>query len=220
MSEATDNTATDHDEAQAEADRPNNSLIFVIVIATLFSIVVTVLFVNEIFKSTMEHEISSKVLEPPNSALRGLRAMEQERLSRYQWADEKKGVVRIPVDQAVALTLKDYQERRVRSAAAPPVEIHTIPHGAQPADGAAKPDEGSAAGEPSKAEDAAKPGDKDAAKPSDAAKPAGTATPAKPAESAKPAEAVKPAKPADAKPAQPAGAAPKPAAPATPAPEQ
>ncbi|WP_437325436.1 hypothetical protein [Sorangium sp. So ce381] len=216
MSEATDNTATDHDEAQAEADRPNNSLIFVIVIATLFSIVVTVLFVNEIFKSTMEHEISSKVLEPPNSALRGLRAMEQERLSRYQWADEKKGVVRIPVDQAVALTLKDYQERRVRSAAAPAATAEP----AQPADGAAKPDEGAAAGEPSKAEDAAKPGDKDAAKPSDAAKPAATATPAKPAESAKPAEAVKPAKPADAKPAQPAGAAPKPAAPATPAPEQ
>ncbi|WP_437795671.1 hypothetical protein [Sorangium sp. So ce693] len=216
MSEATDNTATDHDEAQAEADRPNNSLIFVIVIATLFSIVAVVLFVNEIFKSTMEHEISSKVLEPPNSALRGLRAMEQERLSRYQWADEKKGVVRIPVDQAVALTLKDYQERRVRSAAAPAATAEP----AQPADGAAKPDEGAAAGEPSKAEDAAKPGDKDAAKPSDAAKPAATATPAKPAESAKPAEAVKPAKPADAKPAQPAGAAPKPAAPATPAPEQ
>ncbi|WP_437277315.1 hypothetical protein WME90_39695 [Sorangium sp. So ce375] len=218
MSEATDNTATDHAEAQAEADRPNNSLIFVIVIATLFSIVAVVLFVNEVFKSTMEHEISTKVLEPPNSTLRGLRATEKERLGRYQWADEKKGIVRIPVDQAVALTLKDYQEQRVRPAATPPV-IHTIPHDAQPADGAAKPDEGAAPGEPSKAQDAAKPGDKDAAKPSDA-KPVDTATPAKPADTAKPADAVKPAKPADAKPAQPGGAAPKPAAPATPAPEQ
>ncbi|WP_437763991.1 hypothetical protein WMF27_37990 [Sorangium sp. So ce281] len=215
MSEATDNTATDHAEAHAEVDRPNNSLIFVIVIATLLSIVVTVLFVNEIFKSTMEREISRKVLEPPNSALRSLRATEKERLSRYQWADEKKGVVRIPIDQAVALTLKDYQEKRVRSAAAPAATIE----GAQPADGAAKPAEG-AAGEPSKGEDAAKPGDKDAAKPSDAAKPAETATPAKPAETAKPADAVKPEKPADAKPAAPAGAASKPAAPATPAPEQ
>lgn len=216
MSEATDNTATDHAEAQAEVDRPNNSLIFVIVIATLFSIVVTVLFVNEIFKTTMEHEISTKVLEPPSSGVRALRALEKERLSRYQWADEKKGVVRIPIDQAVALTLKDYREKRVRSAAAPAAT--TGP--AQPADGAAKPEEATAAGEPSKGQDAAKPGDKDAAKPSDAAKPADTATPAKPAETAKPAEAVKPAKPADAKPSAPAGAAPKPAAPATPAPEQ
>ncbi|WP_437295454.1 hypothetical protein [Sorangium sp. So ce426] len=218
MSEATDNTATDHAEAQAEVDRPNNSLIFVIVIATLLSIVVTVLFVNEIFKATMEREISTKVLEPPSSGVRSLRAWEKERLSHYQWADEKKGVVRIPVDQAVALTLKDYQERRVRTAAAPAATTE----GAQPADGAAKPAEGAAAGEPSKGEDAAKPGDKDAAKPSDAAKPAETATPAKPAETAKPADAVKPEKPADGavKPAAPSGAAPKPAAPATPAPEQ
>ncbi|WP_129579603.1 hypothetical protein [Sorangium cellulosum] len=73
MSEATDNTATEHAETEhehAEADRPPNSLIFVIVIATLLSLVVTVLFVNEVFKATMEREISSKVLEPPNSALR------------------------------------------------------------------------------------------------------------------------------------------------------
>ncbi|WP_437904790.1 hypothetical protein WME95_41435 [Sorangium sp. So ce327] len=218
MSEATDNTATDHAEAQAEVDRPNNSLIFVIVIATLLSIVVVVLFVNEIFKSTMEREISTKVLEPPSSGVRSLRAWEKERLSRYQWADEKKGVVRIPVDQAVALTLKDYQEKRVRTVAAPAATTE----GAQPADGAAKPAEGAAA-EPSKGEDAATAGNKDAAKPSDAAKPAETAKPAdavKPAETAKPADAVKPAKPADAKPAAPAGAAPKPAAPATPAPEQ
>ncbi|WP_441290898.1 hypothetical protein ACSRUE_10600 [Sorangium sp. KYC3313] len=215
MSEATDNTATDHAEAQAEVDRPNNSLIFVIVIATLLSIVATVLFVNEVFKATMEREISSKVLEPPSSGVRSLRAWEKERLSHYQWADEKKGVVRIPIDQAVALTLKDYQEKRVRTAAAPAATTEP----AQPADGAAKPDEGAAAaGEAPKGEGAAKPGDKDAAKPSDAAKPAEAATPAKPAEAAKPADAVKPAKPADA--AAPAGAAPKPAAPATPAPEQ
>ncbi|WP_437588424.1 hypothetical protein [Sorangium sp. So ce1000] len=219
MSEATDNTATEHAEAQAEADRPNNSLIFVIVIATLFSIVVTVLFVNEVFKSTMEQEISSKVLEPPNSVLRSLRAMEKERLGRYQWVNEKKGIVRIPVDQAVALTLKDYQEKRVRSEATPAPAAEPA-QGAQPADGATKPEEAAASGEPSKGQDGAKPGDKDAAKPSDAAKPAGTAAPAKPAETAKPAEAVKPGKPADAKPAAPSGAAPKPAAPATPAPEQ
>ncbi|WP_437569061.1 hypothetical protein [Sorangium sp. So ce542] len=231
MSEATDNTATEHAETEhehAEADRPPNSLIFVIVIATLLSLVVTVLFVNEVFKATMEREISSKVLEPPNSALRGLRAMEKERLSHYQWASEKDGIVRIPVDQAVALTMKAYQEGRVGSAAAPPV-IHTIPHGAQPADSSTKPDEAAAPnaenGAPLQGQDAAKPGDKDAAKPADAkpadAKPA-DAKPAdaKPADAkpadAKPADAPKPADAKPAQPAQPSGAAPKPAQPAQP----
>ncbi|WP_438016125.1 hypothetical protein WMF18_35570 [Sorangium sp. So ce315] len=217
MSEATESTATPHGEHEhehAEADRPNNTLIFVIVVATLLSLVVTVLFVNEIFKATMEREISSKVLKPPSSALRGLRAMEQERLSRYQWANEKDGVVRIPVDQAVTLTLKAYQEKRIglpvpgaTAAAAQP---------AQPEDSSAKADEAAApnaeGGAPIQGQDAAKPGDKDAAKPADAANKPAEAKPAdaKPAEAAKPADA-KPAKPADEKPAQPGGAAPTPA---------
>ncbi|KYF53462.1 hypothetical protein BE08_46310 [Sorangium cellulosum] len=218
MSEATESTATPHGEHEpehAEADRPNNTLIFVIVVATLLSLVVTVLFVNEIFKATMEREISSKVLEPPSSALRGLRAMEQERLGRYQWANEKDGVVRIPVDQAVTLTLKAYKEKRIglpvpgaTAAAAQP---------GQPEDSSAKPDEAAApnaeGGAPLEGQDAAKPGDK----PADAANKPAEAKPAdaKPAEAAKPADAkpadAKPAKPADEKPAQPGGAAPTPA---------
>ncbi|WP_437951895.1 hypothetical protein WME98_14810 [Sorangium sp. So ce296] len=233
MSEATDNTATEHAETEhehAEADRPPNSLIFVIVIATLLSLVVTVLFVNEVFKATMEREISSKVLEPPNSALRGLRAMEKERLSHYQWASEKDGVVRIPVDQAVALTLKAYQEKRIGQplpgASAAPAQA------AQPGDSSTKPDEAAAPnaenGAPLQGQDAAKPGDKDAAKPADAkpadAKPA-DAKPAdaKPADAkpadAKPSDAPKPADAKPAQPAQPGGAAPKPAQPGGAAPK-
>lgn len=214
MSEATESTATPHGEHEhAEADRPNNTLIFVIVVATLLSLVVTVLFVNEIFKATMEREISSKVLEPPSSALRGLRAMEQERLSRYQWANEKDGVVRIPVDQAVTLTLKAYQEKRIGLPI--PAATAAAAQPGQPEDGSAKPDEAAApnaeGGAPIQGQDAAKPGD-DAAKPADAANKPAEAKPAdaKPAEAAKPADA-KPAKPADEKPAQPGGAAPTPA---------
>ncbi|WP_437286699.1 hypothetical protein [Sorangium sp. So ce406] len=213
MSEATESTATEHGEHEhAEADRPNNTLIFVIVIATLASLVVTVLFVNEIFKATMEREISSKVLEPPNSALRGLRAMEQERLGRLQWANEKDRIVRIPVDQAVALTLKAYQENRIGlplpGAGATPAQAAQP---GQPEDSATKPDEAAApnaeSGAPLQGQDATKPADA-ANKPADA-KPAD----AKPADAAKPSDA-KPAKPADPKPAQPGGAAPKPAPPA------
>ncbi|WP_437722890.1 hypothetical protein [Sorangium sp. So ce861] len=219
MSEATDNTATEHAETEhehAEADRPPNSLIFVIVIATLLSLVVTVLFVNEVFKATMEREISSKVLEPPNSALRGLRAMETERLTHYQWASEKDGIVRIPVDQAVALTLKAYQEKRigqpVPGASAAPAQAAQP---GQPEDSATKPDEAAAPnaenGAPLQGQDAAKPGDKDAAKPADA-KPSDAPKPA----DAKPSDAPKPADAKPAQPAQPGGAAPKPAQPAQP----
>ncbi|WP_437673706.1 hypothetical protein [Sorangium sp. So ce131] len=209
----------------AEPDRPNNARLFAIVVATLITLVVTVIFVNEIFKATMEREISSKVLEPPNSTLRGLRAMEQERLTRYQWASEKDGVVRIPVDQAVALTLKDYQEKRIGL----PLP-GAAPNPAKPEDSNTKPDEAATpnaeSGAPSQGDgankpaDATKPGD---AKPADATKP-GDAKPAdatKPGD-AKPADATKPegAKPQTDKPVKPEGAAPKPASPAPAAPTQ
>ncbi|AUX47401.1 uncharacterized protein SOCE26_089210 [Sorangium cellulosum] len=222
----------EHPEGEhAEPDRPNNARLFAIVVATLISLVVTVAFVNEVFKATMEREISIKVLEPPSSGLRGLRAMEQERLSRYQWASEKDGVVRIPVDQAIPLTLKDYQEKRIG------LPVPGAANPAKPEDSATKPDEASTpnaeSGEPLKGDGAAKPADAankpadaaDAAKPADA-KPADATKPAdaKPADATKPADA-KPAKPEGAKPqtgtpVKPEGAAPKPASPAPAAPVQ
>jgi len=91
--------------AQAEQDRPNSAVILGIVAVTLAALSGVVAGVNELFKATLGGEISAKVLEPPSSALRGLRAMEEQKLSRYQWVSEEDGVVRIPLDRAIELTL-------------------------------------------------------------------------------------------------------------------
>lgn len=163
MSDATHDVAIE----RAEPDRPNNTLLFVIVVVTLVSLVAVVIAVNELFKATFEREISSKVLEPPSSELRGLRASEQQRLTQYQWVSEKDGVVRIPLDRAIALTLKDYQEGRVRPVKAPAGEAQAHDAAAQPED-AAKPEEGAA----QRDEDAAKDGAGDKAAADAAAKPA------------------------------------------------
>lgn len=158
MSDATQDVAIE----RAEPDRPNNLLLFVSVAVTLTALVAVVIAVNELFKATFEREIATKVLEPPNSELRALRATEKQRLTQYQWVSEKDGVVRIPIDRAMALTLKDYQEGRVRAAAAP---------------AAPKPEEAAQATDAAKPEEGAAQGDKDAAaKPEGgAAKPAGAA---------------------------------------------
>lgn len=142
MSDATQDVAIE----RAEPDRPNNLLLFVSVAVTLTALVAVVIAVNEFFKATFEREIATKVLEPPNSELRSLRAMEKQRLTQYQWVSEKDGVVRIPIDRAIALTLKDYQEGRVRTAAAPAGEAPKPEEAAQAAD-AAKPGEGAAQGD-------------------------------------------------------------------------
>jgi hypothetical protein len=58
----------------------------------------------------MQDELERKVLTRPNVERAALRAREQARLSAYQWVDRQGGVVRIPVERALALTLRDWSK--------------------------------------------------------------------------------------------------------------
>jgi hypothetical protein len=42
----------------------------------------------------------------PRVDLQQLRAREEEKLGTYQWVDRSAGIVRIPIDQAIKLTLE------------------------------------------------------------------------------------------------------------------
>ena len=42
----------------------------------------------------------------PRADLQQLRAREEEKLRTYQWVDRSAGIVRIPIDQAIKLTLE------------------------------------------------------------------------------------------------------------------
>jgi hypothetical protein len=75
-----------------------------------------VIGVNELFRSVFGAEVRDKVLAHPSSELRELRAEEQSKLGRYQWVSKKDGIVRIPLDRAMSLTIADY---RARAADAP-----------------------------------------------------------------------------------------------------
>ncbi len=59
----------------------------------------------------LSDELSKKVLTQPTRELDALRAEEQARLTNYQWVDQKAGIVRIPVDRALELTLRDWSHR-------------------------------------------------------------------------------------------------------------
>ncbi len=58
----------------------------------------------------MQDELERKVLARPNPQLMALRAREGQLLSRYQWVDRKQGIVRIPVERALELTLRDWKQ--------------------------------------------------------------------------------------------------------------
>jgi hypothetical protein len=97
----------------AESDKPNNIAILVATVLTIVAVVVMVVAVKEYFGFATQDEISAKQLAPENTVKRGVKAREQAALSKYQWVDEGKGVVRIPVDVAQKLVVRDWDKAPV-----------------------------------------------------------------------------------------------------------
>jgi hypothetical protein len=118
-------------------DKPNNLMLTGFVIGSVVLLVAMVLGVMQMFNAVVEAEISTRVLEVPSSQLGALRDREQLQLSRYQWVNKSTGAVRIPLDRAVELTLRDWKTR----AAAPTPAVGSqqpVP----PADGVPAPAQG------------------------------------------------------------------------------
>ena len=114
--------ASSEEEPALEEDRPRNGLIAVTIVTTVLSVVLVLLGIREVFRSAFIDEVQSKVLGHESSELRDLRAQEKAKLGRYQWVSKKDGVVRIPLERAMALTLVEYKERAKQAALAPKPE--------------------------------------------------------------------------------------------------
>jgi hypothetical protein len=109
-------TETSAAAPRAELDRPRTGVIAAWIAGTLIAVVAVVIGVNEVFHRVMGAEVSAKVLAQSSTELRELRAEEQARLSRYRWVSRKDGVVRIPLDRAIELTVAEYRARAGRAS--------------------------------------------------------------------------------------------------------
>lgn len=92
----------------SQIHKPPTALIGVAVLGALLLILLAIIALIEYAGFAMRDEVDAKVLTRPSPELAALRALEARRLSRYQWVDRKKGIVRIPVDRALELTLRDW----------------------------------------------------------------------------------------------------------------
>lgn len=99
------------DKVLAEQDNPHNLIILGAVVVTCVALVVMVLGVDQFYRFAVEDEVGTKQLQVTSPARRELKAVEQARLGKYQWVDQAKGVVRIPVADAKALTMRDWASR-------------------------------------------------------------------------------------------------------------
>lgn len=100
----------DHDTL-AEDDRTNLRAIVIWFVGIVLAVIVAVIYVHNYFGIEMRKELTDKVLTADNPVLRDLRATEHAKLNKYQWIDKKAGTVRIPLDRAQELTLRDWSSR-------------------------------------------------------------------------------------------------------------
>lgn len=95
----------------AEGDHPKNLFIIGAVLVVCTGLIVMVVAVNEFYKFAVRDAIQEKQLSPENALKRAQRAKEQAVLGKYQWVDQNAGVVRIPMERAFELTVRDWASR-------------------------------------------------------------------------------------------------------------
>ncbi len=111
---------------QVEQDNPKNLLILASVVVVTLGLAVMVVGVNEFFKFAIQEEIQTKQLAVVDPRRVELTSTEKAHLTKYQWVDKSAGVVRIPVERAQELVLKDWAERAAQPAS-PAVEPAPAP---------------------------------------------------------------------------------------------
>jgi hypothetical protein len=92
-----------------EDDRPRNGLIAFVTLITCVTLIAFCIFVRELFNAWGHAEVHAKVLSAQSESLKELRASEKQKLTKYQWVSQKDGVVRIPTDRAIELTIAAYR---------------------------------------------------------------------------------------------------------------
>lgn len=73
-------------------------------VGIMFALILTILGVQAYFDSIQERQVYIKVMEPIAEDFRNLRAQEEAELSKYEYVDRARGVVRIPIERAMELT--------------------------------------------------------------------------------------------------------------------
>jgi hypothetical protein len=100
----------------AELDHPKNPLIAASVVAICITVVLVSIGVFQYFDREIRREVDEKQNQKVDARLTKLRSMEESRLTGYTWVDKDKGIVRIPVERAIELVLRD---RAATKAGAP-----------------------------------------------------------------------------------------------------
>ena len=92
--------------AQPDTDTRPGSIVAVGLIGSIL-LVVVVVALEALFGHVAQAEAKRKVVEGGNNELRGYRAEQLGKLNGYRVVDPAQGVVSIPIERAMELTVRD-----------------------------------------------------------------------------------------------------------------
>jgi len=98
-----------HDKPASEFEEGDPKASTTLVAAVVGALIVLVLSiaVQAYFYNAEEAEHARKVISAVPQDLARLRAEQQEQLATYRWVDQRSGLVQIPIDRAMELTVRD-----------------------------------------------------------------------------------------------------------------
>lgn len=123
-----------------ENQEPKNPLIAFLLISSCIFVVAIIAFFSWMFIVTRDNENNRKINASKYVDVQNVRKAEDAKLNGYQYIDQEKGTVRIPVERAMQLMVEEAKSGAPKAEAAPaasPAPAPTKPAVANPA--AAKP---------------------------------------------------------------------------------
>lgn len=102
-----------------ERQEPKNNLITFLLVSSCIFVVAICGFLSWMYIVTKDNEYARKISNVNYVDLQNLRKSEDAKLNGYQYVDQEKGVVRIPVERAMQLMAEEAKSNAPKSEATP-----------------------------------------------------------------------------------------------------
>ena len=90
-----------------ERGDPDAPMTVVVGVVGAVLVFVVIVLLQALFQSAEQAELARKVTSAAPAELESLRAEQLGLLNGYRWVDREKGIVAIPIEQAMELTVRD-----------------------------------------------------------------------------------------------------------------
>jgi hypothetical protein len=111
----TSNSLTTPADASAGYDRTDakGRSIYIGLAVSVVVIVLTIIFLDELFVMTTEDIRHEQYANATNPVLSDTRARSEHNLSTYEWADSTNDIVRIPIERAMMLMVEEAAQEQL-----------------------------------------------------------------------------------------------------------